>query len=278
MQTRAKADNAVATAWRPGGDRFDRFCLLCHRHLQRDPPPRPDAPQFHMLFGTLGKMLLALHVFAVSMIATRPDNARRSRQLTGFFQYDQRHRNFDRLGGLPMGVKTLTPGFQALTDSAAILDLSDRGRIRVTGEDRARLLHAMTTNHVQSLQPGEGQYTFFLNAQGQIQADAYILCFADHFLLDVEPRTRHTHYQHLDHFIIADDATHEDDTDETFSFGLEGPQALQIAAEACDVRTARGVRAYGIRSRGRSRPFRSRAGMESVSTGQRFAKMTRWKF
>ena len=45
----------------------------------------------------------------------------------------------------------ITPGYQALADSAAILDLSDRGRIRVTGDDRARLLHAMTTNHVQGL-------------------------------------------------------------------------------------------------------------------------------
>src|ERR1039458_3335715 len=109
-----------------------------------------------------------------------------------------------------MDIMTMTPGYQALTDSAAILDLSDRGRIRVTGEDRARLLHAMSTNHVLGLEPGQGQYTFFLNAQGQIQADAYVLCFADHFLLDVEPRTRHTLYQHLDHFIIADDATLED--------------------------------------------------------------------
>jgi aminomethyltransferase len=126
----------------------------------------------------------------------------------------------------------MTPGYQALTDSAAILDLSDRGRIRVTGEDRARLLHAMTTNHVQSLEPGQGQYTFFLNAQGQIQTDAYILCYADHLLLDVEPRTRHSIYQHLDHFIIADDATLEDVTEQTFAFGLEGPQALQLAAQA----------------------------------------------
>jgi hypothetical protein len=28
-------------------------------------------------------MLLALHVFAVAILATRPNNARRSRQLTG---------------------------------------------------------------------------------------------------------------------------------------------------------------------------------------------------
>jgi tRNA-modifying protein YgfZ len=125
----------------------------------------------------------------------------------------------------------MTPGLQALSDSAAILDLSDRGRIRVTGEDRARLLHAMTTNHVQGLKPGEGHYTFFLNAQGQIQADAYVLCFADHLLLDVEPKTRQPIYEHLDRFIIADDVTLEDITERTFSLGLEGPEALRLAAE-----------------------------------------------
>ena len=33
-------------------------------------------------------------------------------------------------------------GYEALHEGAARLDLSSRGKIRVTGEDRARLLHA----------------------------------------------------------------------------------------------------------------------------------------
>jgi folate-binding protein YgfZ len=128
----------------------------------------------------------------------------------------------------------MTPGFQALTDSAAIVDLSDRGRVRVTGEDRARLLHAMTTNHVLGLRPGESQYTFFLNAQGQIQADAYLLCYEDHFLLDVEPQTRHSIYEHLDRFIIADDVTLEDVTDQTFALGLGGAELKRIYGPVAD--------------------------------------------
>jgi folate-binding protein YgfZ len=128
----------------------------------------------------------------------------------------------------------MTPGFQALADSAAIIDLSDRGRIRVTGEDRARLLHAMTTNHVQEMKPGEVQYTFFLNAQGQIQADAYVLCYDDHFLLDVEPQTRHSLYEHLDRFIIADDVTLEDITDQTFALGLGGAELKRIYGPVAD--------------------------------------------
>ena len=123
-----------------------------------------------------------------------------------------------------------TVGYDALMNSAALVDLSSRGRIRVTGEDRARLLHAMTTNHVQQMKPGDGLYAFFLNAQGRILADAYVLCFEDHFLLDTAPETREAVYQHLDQYIIADDVTLEDVTQQTFSFGLEGPKAVDVAA------------------------------------------------
>jgi tRNA-modifying protein YgfZ len=124
----------------------------------------------------------------------------------------------------------MTPGQEALTASAALLDLSKRARIRVTGEDRARLLHAMTTNHVTQMKPGDGIYVFFLNAQGRILADAYVLCFDDHFLLDTEPGTRRTVYDHLDHYIIADDVALEDVTEETFCLGLEGPNAIEEAS------------------------------------------------
>lgn len=123
----------------------------------------------------------------------------------------------------------MSKGYQALTEGAAILELSTRGRIRVTGDDRARLLHAMTTNHVQQLKPGEGLYAFFLNAQGRIQADTYILCHEDHFILDTEPETRSLILEHLERFIIADDVTLEDITDGTFCVALEGPAAYTTA-------------------------------------------------
>ncbi|HVV47059.1 MAG TPA: hypothetical protein VHC72_17725 [Bryobacteraceae bacterium] len=138
----------------------------------------------------------------------------------------------------------MTPGLKALTESAAVIDLSSRGRIRVTGEDRARLLHAMSTNHVQGMKPGDVQYTFFLNAQGQIQADAWVLCFEDHFLLDVEPGVRQSLYTHLDHFIIADDVTLEDVTEQMPCFAVEGPQAEANGA-AISFTGERGFRIYG---------------------------------
>jgi tRNA-modifying protein YgfZ len=123
-------------------------------------------------------------------------------------------------------------GYDELRNHAAWIDLSARGKIKLTGEDRARLLHAMTTNHIQQLTPGSGCYAFFLNDKGRVLADANVLCRPDYFLLDVEPETREPLYQHLDRFIIADDVTLEDVTDATATIALEGPQAASVLERA----------------------------------------------
>jgi tRNA-modifying protein YgfZ len=123
-------------------------------------------------------------------------------------------------------------GYKALRERAAWRDLSARGKIKLTGEDRARLLHAMTTNHIQQLTPGTGCYAFFLNDKGRILADANVLCRPDHFLLDVEPEVREPLFQHLDHFVIADDVTLEDITDATATVAVEGPQSEGVLQRA----------------------------------------------
>ena len=119
-------------------------------------------------------------------------------------------------------------GYDALRKRAAWLDLSARGKIKLTGEDRARLLHAMTTNHIQQLTPGSGCYAFFLNDKGRVLADANVICRPDYYLLDVEPETRELIYQHLDRYIIADDVTVEDITGATATIAIEGPQAADV--------------------------------------------------
>jgi folate-binding protein YgfZ len=124
-------------------------------------------------------------------------------------------------------------GYKSLREHSAWLDLSARGKIILSGEDRARLLHAMTTNHVQQLKPGDGCYAFFLNAQGRILGDVNLFCFEDHFLLDTEPETRHKLFEHLDRYIIADDVTLSDETDRMATIALEGPEAAQVLATLC---------------------------------------------
>jgi aminomethyltransferase len=118
--------------------------------------------------------------------------------------------------------------YRALHENAAWIDLPGRGKIRVTGEDRSRLMHAMCTNHIQDLQPGSGCYAFFLTAQGRIMADAHVFCMPDHLLLDTEPDSRAPLMEHLDKFIIADDVALHDFTEATATISLEGPLAQDV--------------------------------------------------
>jgi folate-binding protein YgfZ len=121
-------------------------------------------------------------------------------------------------------------GYEALRHGAALLDLSARGRIVVRGRDRARLLHAITSNEVKKMTPGTGCYAFLLNPQGRIQADLCLFCHADHFLIDTEPELREKVLAHIKRYIIADQVELEDVTASTAAIGLEGPGTAAILA------------------------------------------------
>ena len=108
------------------------------------------------------------------------------------------------------------------------MDLSSRGRIVVRGRDRARLLHAITSNEIKKMTPGTGCYAFLLNPQGRIQADLCVFCFDDHFLLDTEPEVQEKVRLHIKRYIIADQVELEDVTAGTTAIGLEGPGAAAI--------------------------------------------------
>lgn len=118
--------------------------------------------------------------------------------------------------------------YEALRTGAAILDLTGRGLIRVSDEDRARLLHAMSTNAISHLQPGEGTKSLFLNDKGRILAEVSAYCREDDFLLDTEAATRQLVYDHLEHFIIMDVVELEDLTEAYAVLAVEGPKAADV--------------------------------------------------
>jgi hypothetical protein len=78
-ETRTKTGNATAVAWRPwiltavAGLLISGVYNFLHK--------AGLTPVYHAIFGV--KILLALHVFAAAILAARPNNARRKRQLTG---------------------------------------------------------------------------------------------------------------------------------------------------------------------------------------------------
>jgi folate-binding protein YgfZ len=122
----------------------------------------------------------------------------------------------------------MSEGYDALRHGAAWLDLDARGRIVARGRDRARLLHAISSNEVKKMAPGDSCYAFLLSPQGRIQADLDLLCLEDHFLIDTDAAQREKVLQHIRRYIIADQVELEDVTAQTTSIGVEGPAAPEL--------------------------------------------------
>jgi folate-binding protein YgfZ len=119
-------------------------------------------------------------------------------------------------------------GYDALRRGAAWLDLSDRGRIEARGRDRARFLHNVTSNDVKKMAPGDSCYAFLLTPQGRIQADLYLLCLEDRFLIDTAPELREKAQQLILKYKVADQIELEDVTARTACVSVEGPAAETI--------------------------------------------------
>jgi folate-binding protein YgfZ len=124
--------------------------------------------------------------------------------------------------------------FSAITSSCGIYDLGWRGKISVTGNDRARWLNGMVTNNIKDLKPNQGNYNFLLSAQGRIQGDMYVYERGERLLIDTERSQVEHLMKTLEHFIIMDDVELADVNEQIASIGVQGPKAKEVL-ESCGI-------------------------------------------
>ena len=120
---------------------------------------------------------------------------------------------------------------QALDAGPAFVDRSYRALLEVTGADRATWLHNLTTNQVKNLGCSEGNYAFVLNIQGRILFDLNLLVRADSIWLDLDRRFLETAKKHFAKYIITEDVTVVDRSDEFVRFGLVGAKSSSLLSE-----------------------------------------------
>ncbi|MGC0204653.1 YgfZ/GcvT domain-containing protein [Streptomyces levis] len=79
---------------------------------------------------------------------------------------------------------------RALADGAGFVDLSHRGVVTVTGEDRLAWLHLLLTQHVSELPPGRATEALILSANGHIEHALYLVDDGETVWVHVEPGTQ----------------------------------------------------------------------------------------
>jgi folate-binding protein YgfZ len=122
--------------------------------------------------------------------------------------------------------------YQALRETAGVLDMSFRGRICLLGNDRVRFLHGQITNDVKKLGVGEGCYAALTTAKGKMESDLNVFNLPDELLLDFEPGLTHAISQRLEKFLVADDVQIADVAPHYGLLSVQGPKAAEVVGAA----------------------------------------------
>ncbi len=121
--------------------------------------------------------------------------------------------------------------FRALDGGCAIVDRSCRALLEVTGDDRATWLHNLTTNHVKTLQSGEGNAAYACNAQGRILFDLNVLVREEAILVELDFGVLEAAKAHFDKYKIIEDVTVADRIDGIARIGLCGAEVPTVLAD-----------------------------------------------
>ncbi|MBZ5695026.1 MAG: aminomethyltransferase family protein [Acidobacteriia bacterium] len=123
--------------------------------------------------------------------------------------------------------------YHAARHSVALFDTSWHAVLVLTGRDRVKYLHAITSNNIQALSEGSGALALLLNPQGHILAELEIYLQPEKVLVRTHVSARERAVAMLEKYIIASDVKIADATETTGSLALEGPRAAAIIQQAC---------------------------------------------
>ncbi|QDT38735.1 CAF17-like 4Fe-4S cluster assembly/insertion protein YgfZ [Stratiformator vulcanicus] len=128
-------------------------------------------------------------------------------------------------------------GVDCAQDHTLLFDFPNRTQLRLTGDDRAKLLQNLCSNDVSKLQPGQGCEAFLTNVKARVLGHIFVYAAADELWIDSAPGQEDALFEHLDRYVITEDVTIERMTESRGDLLLVGPQAESLLTQ-CDLMPA----------------------------------------
>jgi len=113
-------------------------------------------------------------------------------------------------------------------ESSGLIDLTSRGRIRVTGSEALMFLNGLVTNDMKTLGENQWMPAAFPNVQGRLLAAVRIARTSDGFLIDTESATHDRVLKTIERFTFAGDFKVADLTESTTMLTVQGKSAKDI--------------------------------------------------
>jgi folate-binding protein YgfZ len=118
--------------------------------------------------------------------------------------------------------------YRAVQHAVGLIDRSARVRLAVTGPDRVKFLHNLTTNDVKRLPVGRGCEAFVTSLQGKTLGYVTLLAAEDRILLRTDPGGLEFLLPHFAKYGALEDVAWEDVSAATFELHLAGPGARAL--------------------------------------------------
>jgi folate-binding protein YgfZ len=129
--------------------------------------------------------------------------------------------------------------YEAVRDGGAgLIELSDRGRIRVSGSEATMFLNGLVTNDVKSLAENRWMPAVFPTVQGRLIGAVRIARVKDGFLIDTERASHDAVLKTISRFTLAGDFKVADITDGSTIFSLQGKRAAEVVTKVCETSVA----------------------------------------
>ncbi len=127
----------------------------------------------------------------------------------------------------------------AVRRTVGIADLSHRGRLRVTGDDRVKWLQSVLANDILPLTPGRWLYSAFLNHKGKMLSYVRVLALADSLMLEDVGEVGDATFAALRKFLLyGTKAKMEHCADSWGQLLVSGPKGAKLVAASFGVDTA----------------------------------------
>jgi len=145
---------------------------------------------------------------------------------------------FEELSGweVPARYGDIGAEYRAVRNAVGLADLSHRGKIRVTGDDRVKWLQSIISNDILPLTPGQGRYSSFLTHKGKMLTYFRLYMQTDTLMLEDVGEIGETTFQTLRKFLLYGTNAKMENCAETWGLLLvSGPKAGQVIQSAFGV-------------------------------------------
>lgn len=138
-----------------------------------------------------------------------------------------------------LGVDTaVAADYEAFHDGAALVDYTDRGRMRFHGGGAKEALNGLLTCDVAPLTNGRGAYGVALTNKGKVIADVCVYAMDESFLVECPPAVWEAWKDLVNKFVNPRLSKRTDETALTSAIGVFGPRASSLIAELGDAEAA----------------------------------------